>query len=125
MGEMFPMVSLLRLLLCLDAVRHRYCADFMIIQQMLYKIGIPFETEVIDDEEEKQEDIVENEMNLSDLHMLQFTAISAVSHLYGGQGELQKIEGDFVNLGINALRVRNANVRLAAARLLFNLACEL
>merc|ERR1712032_18332 len=62
---------------------------------------------------------------MGDLHLLQFTAISAVSHLYGGQGALQQVESDFINLGINALRIRNANVRLAAARLLFNVVCEL
>ena len=130
-AALFPAVSLLRLLLVLGAVRRRYAADFMIIHQILYKIGIPFEEELGDEDaaEEKADghtaEEEQEEMNLLDLHLLQFTAISAVSHLYHGQGALTEVDPTFINLGINALRIRNCNVRLSAARLLFNICCEL
>ena len=128
--QLFPIVSLLRLLLVFGSVRDRYSSDFMIIHQILYKIGIPFEEALDDEEPEEKGDGVQNDeemenMNLMDIHLLQFTAISAVSHLYHGQGVFVDIDSNLINLGINALRVRNANVRLSAARLLFNLLCEM
>merc|ERR1712241_1258964 len=125
--QLFAIVSLLRLLLVYGPIRDRYASDFMIIHQILYKIGIPFEEELGDDDvEEKGDDQVEeSEMNLMDIHLLQFTAIAAGSHLYHGQGASVEIDSNFINLGINALRIQNANVRLAAARLLFNVFCEM
>merc|ERR1719295_720659 len=128
--QLFPIVSLLRLLLVFGSVRDRYSSDFMSIHQILYKIGIPFEEALDDEEPEEKGDGVQNDeemenMNLMDIHLLQFTAISAVSHLYHGQGASVEIDSNFINLGINALRIHNANVRLAAARLLFNVFCEM
>jgi len=128
--DLFPIVSVLRLLLVFGAIRDRYTADFMIIQQILYKIGIPFEEEVADEAvPEEKADALQNddeeEMNFMDIHLLQFTAISAVSHLYHGKGGAVEADPHFINLGVNALRVRNVNVRLSAARLLFNIFCEM
>ena len=127
---LFAIVSVLRLLLVFGAIRDRYTADFMIVQQILYKIGIPFEHEVDDekaDAVEHHDDDEEEEdgMSFMDIHLLQFTAISAVSHLYPGQGAMVEVDPLFINLGLNALRVHNVNVRLSAARLLFNAFCEM
>eukprot|EP00486_Rosalina_sp_Unknown_P009086 CAMPEP_0201594720 /NCGR_PEP_ID=MMETSP0190_2-20130828/191947_1 /ASSEMBLY_ACC=CAM_ASM_000263 /TAXON_ID=37353 /ORGANISM="Rosalina sp." /LENGTH=302 /DNA_ID=CAMNT_0048054435 /DNA_START=572 /DNA_END=1477 /DNA_ORIENTATION=- len=104
--HLFPIVSLLRLLLVYPDICSRYSKDFMIINQILYKIGIEFEEESTEAIEEKQsaESINDEEMgmNLSDINLLQFTSISAVSHLYNGDSEMIKIEDGFINLGLNA-----------------------
>ena len=129
--QLFPIVSLLRLLLVYPDICGRYSKDFMIINQILYKIGIEFEEEEVmkDNTEEKvnANDINDEDMgmNLADINLLQFTAITAVSHLYNGDNEMIKIEDGFINLGLNALNVKNTNVRLAASRLLFNLVYEI
>eukprot|EP01084_Bolivina_argentea_P014308 26731_1 len=122
--ELFPIVSLLRLLLVYPSVCNRYNKDFMIINQILYKIGIPFEEENDDNDEEKDDD--DNiGINLLDIHLLQFTTIAAVSHLYNGEGDMISIGNNFINLSLNALKIKNCNVRLSASRLLFNMVYEL
>jgi len=126
--SLFPIVSLLRLLLIDPFVSKRYTKDFMIINQILYKIGIPFEEEQELEEKENKEEYEEmQDMNLMDIHLLQFTAIGAVSHLYNGQDidAMLDIDDNFINLGLNALNVKNCNVRLAASRLLFNIVYEI
>mmetsp|Transcript_11467 Transcript_11467/g.18462 ORF Transcript_11467/g.18462 Transcript_11467/m.18462 type:complete len:599 (-) Transcript_11467:211-2007(-) len=127
--QLFPIVSLLRLLLVYPDISQRYTGDFMIINQILYKIGIQFEeqedVEMAPSNEEKQVNDEETGLNLMDLHLLQFTAISAVSHLYSGQGDMVNVEENFINLALNALKVQNSNVRLAASRLLFNIVYEI
>jgi len=123
--QLFPAVSLLRLLLTLPSVANRYSSDFMILQQVLYKIGIEFESLLPQQNDEKEDvDVDEDAMSSTDLHQLQFTAIAAVGHLYLGRCEGVEIDEGFVNLGLNALRSADANVRLAAVRLLFNVLRE-
>ena len=125
------MVSLLRLLLVYPEICDRYTKDFMIITQILYKIGIQFEDEEdittpADEKGTDNDDDEEEELNFMDINLLQFTSISAVSNLYHGKNDgLINIDDNFINLGLNGLRIKNCNVRLAASRLLFNLVYEI
>merc|ERR550539_1958812 len=90
---LFPLVSMLRLLLIDPDISNRYTSDFMIINQMLYKIGIEFESE---EEEEKgnEEKVNDDElgMNFFDIGLLQFSAIGAISHLYLAQQNNDDVE---------------------------------
>ena len=71
--QLFPIVSILRLLLVYPDICSRYSKDFMIINQILYKIGIEFEEELMDNDndndetEEKQgvDDINDEEMGMN------------------------------------------------------------
>ena len=125
-AQLFAAVSLLRLLLVLPAVAMRYSADLMIVHQVLYKVGIEFESEAEAEGDEKEAEAMDDaDMNATDAHQLQFAALCAVSHLFLGRGAgAVELDEGLVNLGINALRSADANVRLAAARLLFNVLRE-
>ncbi len=68
---LFRMISILKLLLLNDSICNRYNCDFTIINQILYKINIPFEelNERYEEKEEKNNMEMDNEieMNLMDI----------------------------------------------------------
>jgi len=57
------------------------------------------------------------------MSLLQFTTLGTVSHLYAKK--IQTVNDNVLNMAISALEMKNVNVRLAAARALFNACLQL
>ncbi len=83
--NLFPVISLLRLLLAYPIVFNRY-KDFSVINQVIYKVNIPFdESENVEldtnpkkEKEEKSDDTSSEEKPEENISLLQFSTIATV-----------------------------------------------
>jgi len=96
----FGLMSLLRLLVLTDEMCDRY-KDFLVVDQMLHKCGIPFSTDdTINNDEHKKPEQSDAQIGLA---LLQFTTLGTVSHLYAKK--VQTVKENVINITICALEV--------------------